>query len=170
MYIYKPVILSSGSEPTLCVQQQKFSVCLFVFNTRISKNRSQCINCCTSYGPPGAACVLWANVRPAHLKVKGYLWTVTRSLVTQYGSTVYIGIAMVYPHWKPYIRILFIFTFNLKLISLLNDIKVKNVWKITSIQKLVVLWCNMYIISEKVISSFCPCFHHHLLLLLLEEA
>ena len=38
------------------------------------------------------------------------------SLITQYGSTVYIGIAMVYPRWKPYIRILFIFTFNLKLI------------------------------------------------------
>ena len=35
--------------------------------------------------------------------------------ITQYGSTVYIGIAMVYP---PYIRI-FIFTFNLRLISLL---------------------------------------------------
>ena len=38
--------------------------------------------------------------------------------ITQYGSTVYIGIAVVYPHWKPYVRILFIFTFNLKLISL----------------------------------------------------
>ena len=34
-------------------------------------------------------------------------------------STVVLGIAMVYPHWKPYIRILFIFTFNLNLISLL---------------------------------------------------
>ena len=39
--------------------------------------------------------------------------------ISQYGSTVYIGIAMVYPHCKPYIRILFIFTFNFKLISLL---------------------------------------------------
>ena len=34
--------------------------------------------------------------------------------ITQYDSTVYIGIDMVYPHWKQYIRILFIFTFNLK--------------------------------------------------------
>ena len=29
------------------------------------------INCCTSYGPPGAARGLRANVKPAHLKVKG---------------------------------------------------------------------------------------------------
>ena len=43
----------------------------------------------------------------------------------------------------------------------------KNVLKITSIQKLVVLWYNMCIISEKVISTFCPRFH---LLLLLESA
>ena len=57
-----------------------------------------------------------------------------------------IGIAMVYPHWKPYIRI---FTFN--------DIKVKNVWKITSKQKFVVLWCKTCVISQKVLSPFCPC-------------
>ena len=37
-----------------------------------------------------------------------------KEVITQYGSTVYIGIAMVYPHWKSYISIL---TFNLKLIS-----------------------------------------------------
>ena len=35
--------------------------------------------------------------------------------------------------------------------------KMKNVWKITSIQKLVVLWCNMYMISENKISTYCPC-------------
>ena len=31
--------------------------------------------------------------------------------ITQYGSTVYIGIAMVYPHWKSYIGILLILHF-----------------------------------------------------------
>ena len=33
--------------------------------------------------------------------------------ITQYGNTVYIGIAMVYPHWKPYIRFFITFTFSL---------------------------------------------------------
>ena len=32
----------------------------------------QHIICCTSYGLPGAAHVLRANVKPAHLKVKGF--------------------------------------------------------------------------------------------------
>ena len=60
------------------------------------------------------------------------------------------------------------FHFQFEVDFTFNDIKVKNVWKITSIQKIVMLWCKMYIISEKMISTFCPCFHH--LLFLLEEA
>ena len=37
----------------------------------------------------------------------------TCTCITQYGSTVYIGIAMVYCHWKPYIRFFITFTFSL---------------------------------------------------------
>ena len=41
---------------------------------------------------------------------------------TQYDST-----ALVYPHCKPYIRTLFIFTFNLKLILYQGEECVKNI-------------------------------------------
>ena len=48
--------------------------------------------------------------------------------ITQYGSTVYIGIAMVYPHWKPYSYKVFVhFHFQFEVDFTFNDIKVKNV-------------------------------------------
>ena len=60
---------------------------------------------------------------------------------------MYIEIAMVYPHIENQIFVHFHFQFEVDFTF--NDIKVKNVRKITSIQELVVLKCNMYIISEK---------------------
>ena len=61
--------------------------------------------------------------------VPGYMY------ITQYGSTVYIGIAMVYPHWKPYIRILFIFTFIYHLLHSLHHesslLLIKKGWSFT---------------------------------------
>ena len=50
--------------------------------------------------------------------------------ISRYGSAVYIGIAMVYPILKT--KTFFIFTFNL-------NIKVKNVLKISTVQKVVEL-------------------------------
>ena len=50
-------------------------------------------------------------------------------------SRVYIGIAMVYPLENDIVH----FHFQYEVEFSFNDIKVNNVWKITSIQKLVVL-------------------------------
>ena len=82
---------------------------LVIFNFKILKSDSVNIHCNI------------VHVRIRHICISFWLY------ITQYYSTVYIRIAMVCPHWKPYIRILFIFTFN---DFTFND---KNVWKITSI-------------------------------------
>ena len=74
--------------------------------------------------------------------------------ITQYGGTVYIGIAMVYPHWKPYIYKDFVH-FHFQFESF-ND-QGEECVKITSIQKLVDLLCKTCVISQKVLSSFLPC-------------
>ena len=92
---------------------------------------------------------------PLSTDSEGIQWTYIRSSSPRsdfpvqyhrvYGSTVYIRIAMVYPHWKPYINVFFIFTF-----------KVESTWKTTGIQKFVNLWCKICIISQKGISKlFC---------------
>ena len=62
-----------------------------------------------------------------------------REYITQYGSTVYIGIAMVYPHWKPYIRFFITFTFGLLRNGLLLT------WVCNYTQKLTVIikWYNL---------------------------
>ena len=44
---------------------------VYICDSHCSFYLSPRINCCTSYGPPGAARTLRANVKPAHLKVKG---------------------------------------------------------------------------------------------------
>ena len=59
--------------------------------------------------------------------------------ITQYGSTVYIGIAMVYPHWKPYIRFFITFTFSLLPTELLLTWMCGYTWKLNVIIK----WYNL---------------------------
>ena len=60
-------------------------------------------------------------------------------VITQYGSTVYIGIAMVYPHWKPYIRFIITFTFSLLPTQLLLTWMCGYTWKLNVIMK----WYNL---------------------------
>ena len=61
------------------------------------------------------------------------------SFITQYGSTVYIGIAMVYPHWKPYIRFFITFSFSLLPTELLLTWICGYTWKLNVIIK----WHNL---------------------------
>ena len=76
--------------------------------------------------------------------------------ITQYGSTVYIGIAMGGPALYPYIRIL-VFTFSFKTS---NDIKVENMSKSNCMQK------NCMKLSHKVRNTGKTSDSFHLLLLL----
>ena len=75
--------------------------------------------------------------------LKQIIWTTCASHSTV--VHVYIGIAMVYPHWKSY-------SFSLSISSWFhfNDIRVESTWKTTGIQTLVDLWC---VISQRVISK-----------------
>ena len=57
--------LATGYNSKLCKS------ILYIFDSHCSFYLSPHINCCTIYGPPGAARALRANVKPAHLKVKG---------------------------------------------------------------------------------------------------